>query len=115
MIEEREPITVEERKKWEEGQNLSLTRKVLNSCADTFTPSQIKFLSKPGRKNMGIYGFCALLFILIILGMNLYGLIKSGEDKPLVLFNLMLPSVIFFMSLFKFISGLLNSFVKKFQ
>ena len=110
-----EPITVEERKKWEASQNLPLTTKVRNIAADMFTPEQIKFLSKGGRINMGMYGIIALLVLVIIVGMNLYGLVKSGEDRPLVLINLLIPSLLLIMSLEKFISGLLNSFVKSFQ
>ena len=114
-IVNNEPITVEERAKWEATQNLPLKVKVRNSAADMFTPNQIKFLSKGGRINMGIYGVIALTILLIIVGLNLYGLIQSGEDRPLVLINLLIPSLIFILSLEKFISGLLNSFIKKFQ
>lgn len=121
MIEEEqlpisnELITVEERVKWEATQNLSTSTKIIHSAADTFTPGQIKFLSRPGRKNMGIYGVCAILFLLIIVGINLWGLIKSGEDRPLVLVNLLIPSVIFIMSIEKLIASLLYSFVKSFK
>lgn len=118
MIEEikfTEPVTVEERAKWEATQDLSKFTKIRNSAADTFTPYQIKFLSKGGRKYMGVYGVLALSLLLFLTLANAYGLIKSGEDRPLVLVNLLLPFVIALLMLEKMISGLLNSFIKKFQ
>ena len=114
-LENSNPITIKERQKWEATQNFPISIKICNSAADIFTPVEIKFLSNPGRKNMGIYGIYALIFLITMVGLNLYGLIKSGEDRPLVLINLLLPSFIFIISTEKFISGLLNSFIKKFQ
>ena len=111
----QEPRTVEERKALEAELGLPITIKILNTSADTFTPKQIKFLSKGGRRNMGIYGILAILIMLIIVGLNLYGLIESGEDRPLILFNLLLPSILFFMTLFTLIAKVLNSLVKQFQ
>ena len=114
-MDNQEPRTVEERKALESSMDLPITIKILNTSADTFTPKQIKFLSKGGRRNMGIYGVCSILFMIIILGMNLWGIIESGEDRPLIIFNLMLPSIIFFMGIFTFIAKILNSLVKQFQ
>ena len=114
-MDNQEPRTVEERKALEASLGLPMTIKILNTSADTFTPKQIKFLSKGGRRNMGIYGLCSIIFMVIILGMNLWGIIESGEDRPLIIFNLMLPSIIFFMSIFTLIAKVLNSLVKQFQ
>lgn len=109
------PITVEERAKWEESQNLTKYQKFRNISADIFTPSQIKFLSIDGRKNMGYYGMAYILFLIIILGLNLYGLIKSGEKEVLVLVNLMLPSFLFFFGLGKLIGSILIALIKQFK
>lgn len=110
-----EPITVEERAKWEAGQNIPKSIKVRNIAADLFTPGQIKFLSSTGRRNLGIYGVIALLVLLIIVGLNLYGLIKSGEDRPLVLINLLIPSILFILSIEKLIAMLLVALIKRFK
>ena len=114
-IENNLPITVEERAKWEAGQNISKFVKFRNIAADTFTPSQIKFLSMDGRKNMGYYGIFAIIFLVIMIGLNLYGLIKSGEDEPLVLINLLLPSFLFFFGLERLIGKILITVFKKFK
>jgi quinol-cytochrome oxidoreductase complex cytochrome b subunit len=114
-MNDQEPRTVEERKALESGMDLPISIKILNTSADTFTPKQIKFLSKGGRRNMGVYGLCSIIFMIIILGMNLWGIIESGEDRPLIIFNLMLPSIIFFMSIFSLIGKILNSVLKQFQ
>ena len=110
-----EPLTVEERNKIEKELNLSWNVKMLNTAADMFTPNQIILLTKNGRKNLGIYGIIAWLILILILGANLYGLIKSGEDRILVLVNLMIPSIIFVLSIEKLIASLLISFIKQFQ
>ena len=112
---ENPPITVEERAKWEAEQNISLPIKIRNISADLFTPGQIKFLSVKGRRNMGIYGVIALLVLFIIVGFNLYGLIKSGEDRPLVLINLIIPSILFILSIEKLIAKLLVALIKRFK
>lgn len=108
----QEPVTVEERAKWEVTQNLSTGVKVRNSAADTFTPYQIKFLSKGGRKYMGCYGIFALTLLLILTLLNLYAL---KDEAIIVIVNSLLAFIISLLMLEKMISGLLNSFIKKFQ
>jgi hypothetical protein len=110
--EDYEPITVEERAKWEATQDLSGFVKVRNSAADTFTPYQIKFLTKGGRKYMGCYGILALTLLLVLTLMNLYAL---RNESIIVIVNSLLAFVVSLLTLEKMISGLLNSFIKKFQ
>lgn len=107
-----EPVTVEERAKWEATQDLSTFTKIRNSASDTFTPYQIKFLSKGGRKYMGCYGVFALSLLLVLTLLNLYAL---KDEAIIVIVNSLLAFVISLLMLEKMISGLLNSFIKKFQ
>lgn len=110
MIEE--PVTVEERAKWEKTQNLSTFVKTRNSAADTFTPYQIKFLTKSGRKNMGIYGMIALTILFVLTAMNAWAL---KNESVIVIANSLLAFVVSLLTLEKMISGFLNSFIKQFQ
>ena len=111
-IQVQEPITVEERTKWEAGQDLSKIVKIRNKAADTFTPYQIKFLTKGGRKNMGIYGILALTLLFVLTAMNAWAL---KDESAIVIVNSLLAFVVSLLTLEKMISGLLNSFIKKFQ
>lgn len=107
-----EPVTVEERAKWEATQDLGSFVKVRNSASDTFTPYQIKFLSKGGRKYMGCYGIFALSLLLVLTLLNLYAL---RDEEIILIANSLLAFVISLLMLEKMISGFLNSCIKKFQ
>ena len=89
--------------------------KLRNSAADTFTPFRIKTLSKPGRKNMGHYGLIAIIILLIIIGLDIYALIASGEKNAVVIVNLMIPIIISFLSIFKIIAAVLHFLLKQFK
>lgn len=104
-IEFKEPITIEERAKWETTQNLSKYIKIRNKASDTFTPLQIKFLTKSGRKHMGIYGILALLFLFILVVINAYAL---RDESIIVIFNSLLAFVFAIFNLEKLIASLLH-------
>ena len=94
---------------------LSIYDKMINSASDTFTPFKIKDLSPTGKKYMGTYGILALTLLLILVCLNVYGLLKSGEDRIVVLINLLLPFVVSLFTLEKLIAGILHILFKKFQ
>ena len=98
-------VTVEERAKWEAGQDLPLFTKVRNVASDTFTPNQIKFLTTPGRINMGWYGVVALTFLLILTLMNGYAL---RNESYIVIGNSLLAFVVSLLALEKMIGSILH-------
>jgi len=110
--EPTEPVTVEERAKWESTQDLGTYIKTRNTAADMFTPLQIKFLSKGGRKYMGWYGIFALALLTFLTLSNAYAL---KDESIILIINSLLTFVVATLILFKMISGLLNSVLKKFQ
>jgi hypothetical protein len=88
--------------------------KILIKAGESFTPYQIKNLSKPGKINMGYYGVCAYIFISLTTLINLYELINSNTE-PIVIINLMIPTVISLLSLFRGIASIFHFLFKQFK
>ena len=88
--------------------------KVINIAADTFTPFKIKDLSKKGKRNMGYYGLIAITSISMLVGLDLYGLIKD-DQSVIVIINILIPIIFSFLSLAKLIGSVLHFLLKSFK
>jgi len=88
--------------------------KILIKSGEAFTPYQIKNLSQIGKKNMGYYGACVYVFVGATTIINLYELVMA-DTQPIVIINLIVPSVISLLSLFRGFAGLLHFLFTKFK
>jgi len=88
--------------------------KIIIKSGEAFTPYQIKKLSYIGKKNMGYYGISVYIFVGGTTILNLYKLITSNTEL-IVIINLMIPSIISLLALFRGIAGILHFLLKQFK
>jgi hypothetical protein len=111
---QQENTTMESMENIETENKKSKFNNIRDSCADTFTPKQIKTLSHAGKQNMGWYGFIAILFLVFLAVFTVYGLIL--ED--LGAFGILVTTFNLIISMFIMetkIAGVLHILFKKFK
>ena len=88
--------------------------KLLHFASDTFTPFQIKILSKRGKKYMGSYGLSVLIFLIILNSVNAWGQYKRNVEG-LVIANFFIVNFIAFLGIFKIIAAILHALLPHFK